>query len=92
MKRHLETPSTQIEDRDGTHKNDKNEYLNTEQAAAYLGVSKSFLEKRRQKTRPDLMRQSPPFHRFGRKVLFKIRDLDYWQQARRFDPEGPSDG
>ncbi len=92
MTRHPKVLSAQTEKRERTAENRKTEYLNTEQAAAYLGVSKSFLEKRRQKTRPDLMRQSPPFHRFGRKVLFKIRDLDYWQQARRFDPEGPSDG
>ena len=92
MVRHTQTRSASTDAQEHTREKKKDEFLNTERAAKYLGVSKSFLEKRRQKTRPDLMRQSPPFHRFGRKVLFKVRDLDYWQQARRFDPEGPSNG
>ena len=92
MKRHLKTPSTPTEGGNETRKKEKSEFLNTEQAATYLGVSKSFLEKRRQRIRPDLMRQSPPFHAFGRIIRYDTLDLDYWREARRFDPEGPANG
>lgn len=88
MKRHPKAPSTPTEDRDEACKQEKSEYLNTAQAAAYLGVSKSFLEQRRQKTRPDLMRQSPAFHVFGRSIRYDTLDLGHWRKARRFNPGG----
>jgi hypothetical protein len=92
MTRRPKDPSAPTESRERTAENRKTEYLNTKQAAAYLGVSKSFLEKRRQKTRPDLMRQSPAFHEFVRSIRYEKFDLDHWREARRFNPEGPANG
>ncbi len=97
MTRHLKSPSAPAEHHDEKCKKEKNKYLNTAQAAEYLGVHPSFLEQRRQKTRPDLMRQSPVYFRRGRKISYTILDLDRWLEARRVDPEnragreGPAD-
>lgn len=49
--------------------------LNTRQAAAYLGVSKSLLEKLRVGLIPG---QSPPFYRVGKSVRYRAEDLDVW--------------
>src|SRR6516165_7476983 len=47
-------------------------YLPTEAAAAYLGLSKSTLEKQR------ITGSGPPFRKLGRRVLYAIGDLDTW--------------
>jgi Helix-turn-helix domain len=47
-------------------------YLPTETAAAYLGLSKSTLEKGR------ITGNGPPFRKLGRRVLYVIGDLDTW--------------
>jgi hypothetical protein len=47
-------------------------YLPTEAAAAYLGLSKSTLEKGR------ITGSGPPFRKLGRRVLYVIGDLDTW--------------
>jgi hypothetical protein len=46
--------------------------LNVLEAAALLGVSKSWLDKKR------LAGGGPQFHKFGRRVLYDTDDLDVW--------------
>lgn len=51
--------------------------LDTKGAARHLGVSTSLLEKLRME--PDT---SPRFLKIGRKVLYKVADLETWAAAR----------
>ena len=46
--------------------------LNVSQAATSLGVSKSWLDKKR------LDGGGPEYHKFGRRVLYDITDLQVW--------------
>ena len=51
--------------------------FDTAAAAIYLGVSASFLEKLRMTPA-----RSPRFLRIGRKIVYKIADLEAWANAR----------
>lgn len=54
----------------------------TEEAAFYLGVSKSFLDNDRCQRRHGI-----PFHRIGRAIRYDLRELDQWLiQNRALDP------
>ena len=53
------------------------QYMNTPQAAAYLGVSISLLERLRQ------VRQGPAFVRIGRCVRYRREDLDNFTSRAR---------
>jgi predicted DNA-binding transcriptional regulator AlpA len=61
------------------------ELLTDAEAAAFLGVSASFLRKsrmtgaRKDKTPP------PPFVRIGRLVRYRPEDLNKWLEARRVE-------
>ena len=46
-------------------------------AADYLGVSASFLAKRR------VNGSGPPYRKFGRRVLYAISDIDAWADLNR---------
>jgi hypothetical protein len=46
--------------------------LNVSEAATSLGVSKSWLDKKR------LDGGGPEYHKFGRRVLYDINDLQVW--------------
>ena len=48
--------------------------VRTPEAAQYLGVSKSFLDKAR------IYGGGPPFMRFGRAVVYSTEALDDWAQ------------
>lgn len=50
--------------------------LKQREAAAYLGVSSSFLEKRR------VYGGGPRFAKIGRRVAYRQVDLDAWVEAR----------
>jgi hypothetical protein len=52
-------------------------YLRTLEAAAYVGSTKSSMEKRR------LTGDGPPFIRLGRAIVYDIEDLDRFCQANR---------
>jgi predicted DNA-binding transcriptional regulator AlpA len=58
--------------------------FNVSEAAALLGVSKSWLDKKR------LDGGGPEFHKFGRRVVYDQRDLDAWAalKKRRHTSEG----
>jgi hypothetical protein len=58
--------------------------LNVSQAATSLGVSKSWLDKKR------LDGGGPEYHKFGRRVLYDIDDLQVWaaRNKRRHTSEG----
>jgi excisionase family DNA binding protein len=51
--------------------------LRTREAAKYLGLSSSTLEKKR------LTGDGPPFYKCGRVVLYATRDLDEYLAARK---------
>ena len=54
------------------------EYLRTEQAAEFLNLSKSALEKFR------IRGEGPTYLKGGKIVLYKISDLREWLESRRF--------
>ena len=60
-------------------------YLTNDEAAAFLRLSPRTLEKQR------VMGGGPRFHKFGRRVMYAIADLEAWADARSFeatcDPE-----
>ena len=62
-------------------------YLNTLQAAAYLGVSDKTLLKLRHTG------GGPPYATLGRRVIYDARDLDKWvaDRKRRFTGESRDD-
>jgi predicted DNA-binding transcriptional regulator AlpA len=47
------------------------------EAAAILGVSKSWLDKKR------VLGGGPPFFRFGRRVVYDERDIEKWAAMTR---------
>lgn len=60
-------------------KQEKDEILlTTKEVAAYLRVSKSYLDKLR------VYGGGPKFLRFGRKILYRKADLDFWAAGRCF--------
>jgi predicted DNA-binding transcriptional regulator AlpA len=52
-------------------------YLNTKQAAHYVGLSESLLEKRR------CSGDGPVYSQIGKAVRYLASDLDAWMQANR---------
>src|SRR5262249_53708275 len=53
-------------------------YLRTAEAAAYIGSTKSTMEKRR------LAGDGPPFIRIGRTICYDVMDLDRYCEANRY--------
>lgn len=60
---------------------DQPKYVTTEQAAAHLGVSPSFMEKARKAG------TGPTVTRLGRVVRYTVADLDLWAAEQRVTPE-----
>jgi excisionase family DNA binding protein len=54
------------------------EFLSPKQAAAFLSVSKSYLDKLR------VYGGGPKFLRFGRKILYRKSELNVWAEQRCF--------
>lgn len=52
-------------------------FLRTPEAAAYVGLAKSTLEKLR------LVGGGPVYSALGRVIVYEIRDLDDWVRARK---------
>lgn len=72
---------------DGQGKDDMQDvYMNTERAAALLGLSPRTLERYRWKG------GGPVFHRFGNRVRYLVRDLEAWAAARRRASTSDTDG
>lgn len=57
-----------------------NQYMNTQEAAAYLGTSTSLLERYRQ------LREGPTFVRIGRCVRYRRSDLDDYMSRALVEP------
>jgi excisionase family DNA binding protein len=55
----------------------ENRKLSAPEAAKYLGISTSTLSKLR------VFGGGPPFHKFGRRVVYDLKDLDSWAAQRR---------
>ena len=55
------------------------EFLTPKQAADYLRVSKSYLDKLR------VYGGGPRFLRFGRKILYRQSELNFWAEQRSFE-------
>jgi len=58
-----------------TNTNSENRWLRTEEAAAYVGLSKSTLEKLR------VTGGGPVYAALGRVVVYRLEDLDAWVSA-----------
>ena len=56
---------------------DTNSRFRTEQAATYIGVSKSFMEKKR------VEGGGPAYFKLGKTVVYERRELDDWLQSRK---------
>ena len=58
-------------------------YLDTRQAAAYLGLSPSTLNRMR------VSGDGPRYSKVGRRVIYDVADLDHWmdERKRRFTGE-----
>lgn len=60
-------------------------YLTNDEAATFLRLSPRTLEKQR------VLGGGPRFHKFGRRVMYALSDLDAWAASRSFeatcDPE-----
>jgi predicted DNA-binding transcriptional regulator AlpA len=54
-----------------------NRFLNVQEAARFLGLSVSTLNKLR------LSGSGPPYMKLGRRVLYDLRDLASWAAARK---------
>lgn len=52
--------------------------LNTAEAAVYVGLAKSTLDKLR-----TLSSDGPPFCKLGRRIAYAVDDLDTWLMAHR---------
>lgn len=59
--------------------------LDVEEAAAYTGMSKSFLDKARCEGPIGNRTQGPRWRKVGRRVLYKIEDLDTWLDSFRVE-------
>ena len=51
--------------------------LRVQQAAGYLGISKSWLDKKR------ITGEGPPYLKLGRRVVYDIDDLEIWASGHR---------
>ncbi|MBX3674325.1 MAG: helix-turn-helix domain-containing protein [Burkholderiales bacterium] len=59
--------------------------VSEEDAARYLGISRSSLRKGRMQGRRATMMSSPPFVKIGRRVGYLIEDLEAWLRQCRHD-------
>lgn len=57
----------------------QDEYLNTKQTAAYTGLSVGFFEMGRSRGAQD----QPPYHRVGRRIVYKRSEVDEWMDGRK---------
>ena len=57
----------------------KDEYLSTKQVAAYTGLSVGFFEMGRSRGAKD----QPPYHRVGRRIVYKRCEVDEWMDGRK---------
>ena len=58
-------------------------YLDTREAAAWLGLSPEMLERYR------VRGEGPEFQRFGARVRYQLEDLEAWATARRWASISP---
>jgi excisionase family DNA binding protein len=58
----------------------RHEYMDSRQAAVYLGISANTLNCWRSR------REGPPFVKVGGKVRYRLADVDAWADGRRRDP------
>ena len=60
--------------------------MNDVEAAAYLGLAPQSLRNMRCRA------LGPVYHRLGRRIVYKISDLDKYLAERRIDPEARREG
>jgi len=51
--------------------------FNVSEAASVLGVSKSWLDKKRSNG------GGPEYHKFGRRVIYDVKDLEAWAASNK---------
>ena len=57
--------------------------LTEQEAATYIGMSRSFLRQSRMDGKRANRTPGPPFMKIGRKILYLKDDLDAWLEAHR---------
>lgn len=57
---------------------DRTNRVPTDEAARYLGMARSTLEKWR------VYGNGPPFMKIGNRITYQIRDLESWLEAHRY--------
>lgn len=75
-KRRLEVSEAERLRRQRQSERDKSRYFDNREAAAYLRVSESFLNKTRH------FGTGPRFYRIGRTIRYAVEDLDDWMSER----------
>jgi hypothetical protein len=63
----------------------RKEWLNTREAAAYLGVGAETLEIARHLGNKEGTPRGPAYAKWGAKVRYKVSDLDAWMEAHRVE-------
>lgn len=58
-------------------------FLKEEEAAQYIGMSRSFLRKSRCEGRVGQRTPGPDYHKNGRAVRYSVEDLDRWLAQNR---------
>ena len=61
--------------------------LNEQEAAAHIGMSRSFLRHRRCEGFLDNKPKGPSFIRIGRTIRYKIQDLENWLNMHKVDAQ-----
>ncbi|MFO1351542.1 MAG: helix-turn-helix domain-containing protein [Gammaproteobacteria bacterium] len=62
--------------------------LDEADAARYLGVSRSYLRRRRMEGYREKVTPGPPYCRIGGAIRYLLADLDAWLTAHRVDQTG----
>lgn len=75
-KRNADVSKDEHERRERKSERDRRQYLDNRQAAEYLSVSESFLNKTRH------FGTGPRFYRVGRAIRYAAEDLDEWMAER----------
>ena len=63
-------------------------FLNTKETAKYLGLAEGTLRQARMNGRREHRIPPPPFIRLGRKILYRLSDLETWLNEHTVKSEG----
>lgn len=55
--------------------------MSIKEVAAYVGITEGHLYNMRTR------RQGPPYFKVGKKVVYRLKEVELWLQGQRHDPE-----